>query len=57
VFQAGRSAASKNSPVVASAHSQRNQTAQYVAEIKKSLNPGVSVAYQIFQSAENRLKM
>jgi hypothetical protein len=58
LFQAGRSVSTKTaSSVTASAQSQRNQTALYVAEIKKSLNPGVSVACQIFQTAEARLKM
>jgi hypothetical protein len=36
---------------------QKSQKAQYVADVKKSLNPGVSVAHQIFQAAEARLKM
>jgi hypothetical protein len=45
------------SPIITSAPSQRNQTALYIAEIKKSMNPGVSVACQIYQTAEARLKM
>ena len=56
--QSGRSATSKAaSPFASSQHSQKNQRAQYVAEIKKSLNPGVSVAHQMFHAAEARLKM
>jgi hypothetical protein len=58
LVQAGRNAISKiASPFVSAQHSQKNQRAQYVAEIKKALNPGVSVAHQIFHAAEARLKM
>jgi hypothetical protein len=57
-FQAGRNNASKtSSPNTCVQTGQKNQRAQYVAEIKKSLHPGVSVAHQIFQAAEARLKM
>jgi len=55
-FQSGRNAGSKTvSPVTKCC--QKSQRAQYVADIKKSLHPGVTVALQIFQAAEARLKM
>jgi hypothetical protein len=57
-FQAGRNNSTKtSSPNTSLQNGQKNQRAQYVAEIKKSLHPGVSVAHQIFQAAEARLKM
>jgi hypothetical protein len=56
--QAGRQSALKTaSSATAAVYGQKSQKAQYVAEIKKSLNPGIFVAHQIFNAAEAHLKM